>query len=241
MFKFLRRIRRKLIDEGNLKRYMIYAVGEILLVIIGILIALQLNNLNTKQDLRQKEYILLLEVKDNLIANINQFNANINWQEEKVKDIDKIIEYSIKGISWNDTLGVAITQFQNPEEYFVNASGYESLKTIGLDIISSDTIRKSITNIYELHYMTNGIRNNEYGQLLFSVREPFMLKNFSYNHEKNAMIPNSPSSILDNQEFINIISQRRRFKQVAIGSNQWSIQETENLISLINEHLKDLN
>lgn len=46
MLIFFRKIRQKLIDESNLKRYLIYAVGEILLVAIGILIALQINNWN---------------------------------------------------------------------------------------------------------------------------------------------------------------------------------------------------
>lgn len=38
MLKFFRRIRRKLIEEGNLKRYLVYAIGEVLLVMIGILL-----------------------------------------------------------------------------------------------------------------------------------------------------------------------------------------------------------
>lgn len=44
--KFFHLIRKKLLDEGNLKRYLMYAIGEILLVVIGILIALQINNWN---------------------------------------------------------------------------------------------------------------------------------------------------------------------------------------------------
>ncbi|MBL0027002.1 MAG: hypothetical protein IPO98_19350 [Saprospiraceae bacterium] len=46
MMKFFHLIRKKLLDEGNLKRYLMYAIGEILLVVIGILIALQINNWN---------------------------------------------------------------------------------------------------------------------------------------------------------------------------------------------------
>lgn len=46
MLKFFRRIRRKLLDEGSLRKYLVYAIGEITLVVIGILIALQINNWN---------------------------------------------------------------------------------------------------------------------------------------------------------------------------------------------------
>ena len=48
MLKFFRRIRRKLLEEASLKKYILYAVGEIFLVVIGILIALQINNWNEK-------------------------------------------------------------------------------------------------------------------------------------------------------------------------------------------------
>lgn len=58
MIKFFRKIRQKLIDEGNLKRYLIYAIGEILLVVIGILLAVQINEWNKeRQNLNlEKQY-----------------------------------------------------------------------------------------------------------------------------------------------------------------------------------------
>jgi hypothetical protein len=46
MLKFFRSIRRRLMTENNLRKYLLYAFGEILLVVIGILIALQINNWN---------------------------------------------------------------------------------------------------------------------------------------------------------------------------------------------------
>jgi len=241
MVKFFRRIRRKLIDERNLNRYMIYALGEIILVVVGILIALKLNNVNTEQDLRNKEFVLVQEIRNNLQANLDQFDSSINWQTERVADIEKIISYSKKGKPWNDTLGIAIRQFGNPEEFFINNSGYESLKSIGLDIISSDTLRNSITNLYEQVYKKTEIRTNQYGQVFFSTREPFMLKNFSYDLHKGTMTPNSPTTILNNQEFINLISQRRRIKYFVIGSNKSSIGATQSMIDIINEHLKKLS
>lgn len=60
MLKFFRRIRQKLVREGNLKRYLIYAIGEILLVVIGILIALQVNNWNVERR-ENKTLISILE------------------------------------------------------------------------------------------------------------------------------------------------------------------------------------
>tara|TARA_R100000935_G_scaffold58576_1_gene96315 strand:+ start:4970 stop:5365 length:396 start_codon:yes stop_codon:yes gene_type:complete len=49
MIKFFRKVRQKLLTENNFSKYLIYAIGEIILVVIGILIALQVNNWNTER------------------------------------------------------------------------------------------------------------------------------------------------------------------------------------------------
>jgi hypothetical protein len=70
MLKFFRGIRRKLIDGSNVKRYLIYAFGEILLVVIGILIAVQLNNWNQKRISAVEIEVLLNNIEEDLFRNI---------------------------------------------------------------------------------------------------------------------------------------------------------------------------
>jgi len=55
MIKFFRRLRQKLLAENRFSKYLIYAVGEIILVVIGILIALQINTWNENRIQRKKE------------------------------------------------------------------------------------------------------------------------------------------------------------------------------------------
>jgi len=64
MLKFFRTIRKKLIEQDNVRKYLLYAVGEILLVVIGILIALQINNWNEFSKNRNYEIYLLSEVQN---------------------------------------------------------------------------------------------------------------------------------------------------------------------------------
>jgi len=67
MFKIFRKIRQKLLSDNKSIKYLLYAIGEILLVVIGILIALQINNSNDYKKQRQKEivylYLLLIFIK----------------------------------------------------------------------------------------------------------------------------------------------------------------------------------
>ena len=74
MLTFLRKIRKSLIEKGNPTKYILYAVGEIGLVVIGILIALQINNWNEHRKLesRSLEYLQRLKVDlDNVSRDVN--------------------------------------------------------------------------------------------------------------------------------------------------------------------------
>lgn len=66
MFNFFRKIRRLLINEGNLKKYFVYALGEIFLVVIGILIALAINNWWQLRTQKAEEIKMLTEIKESL-------------------------------------------------------------------------------------------------------------------------------------------------------------------------------
>lgn len=68
MLRFFRRIRRKLLDQGSFRKYLVYAIGEIFLVMIGILLALQVNNWNTERGNRELEKYYLDRIIQDLTA-----------------------------------------------------------------------------------------------------------------------------------------------------------------------------
>ena len=78
MLAFLRKIRRSLVDSGSAGRYLIYAIGEIALVVIGILIALNVNNYNESQKLDTKITEALKVIHRNLSDNIIESNSIIS-------------------------------------------------------------------------------------------------------------------------------------------------------------------
>ena len=74
MIKFFRKIRQRLLAENKVSKYLIYAIGEIILVVIGILIALQINNWNEYKKLGTKELYYLEGIRNDLTIDTAEIN-----------------------------------------------------------------------------------------------------------------------------------------------------------------------
>ena len=99
MIPFFRRIRKKLADDNKPIKYLSYAIGEIVLVVIGILIAIQINNWNEANKRREKELHYLTNIKTDLYLNIKQIDSYITKRNEQIESASygkqKIMQRSI--------------------------------------------------------------------------------------------------------------------------------------------------
>ena len=84
MIKFFRKIRQNLLSEGKTGKYLKYAIGEIILVVIGILIALQINNWNEYQQEISKSQNYLEEFRKDLISDTISLNQSLTRLKEQM-------------------------------------------------------------------------------------------------------------------------------------------------------------
>ncbi|MCG6188922.1 hypothetical protein [Maribellus maritimus] len=93
MIKFFRRIRQRLITEKKISNYLLYAFGEIILVVIGILIALAINNSNQKRIIREKEQVYLIGLKNEFQTSKSKLQRLIEVNNSNFEGAKKIVEY----------------------------------------------------------------------------------------------------------------------------------------------------
>jgi len=108
MIKFFRKIRQKLLTENNFSKYLIYAFGEIVLVVIGILIALSINNWNEGRKNDLKESLLIKNIIEDLSLDSVHMSQSLNELADqmhviddliaKALDIEKILNYDSIGL-----------------------------------------------------------------------------------------------------------------------------------------------
>ena len=154
MIKFFRKIRQNLLSEGKTGKYFKYAIGEIILVVIGILIALSINNWNENRKTNLLEMKILKEVSDNLNEDFNQLELNINETRAFKDSYERVLDHILGKTPVSDSLkfnyamtfGIAYSTFSPAD------SGYESLKSLGVNTVKNDEIRKEISKLYGNRY-----------------------------------------------------------------------------------------
>lgn len=155
MLKFFRSIRKNMINENKTSKYLKYAIGEIILVVLGILIALQINNWNEnrKDRILEKEYLTRLKSDIEFDQELLK-KSTLDRYKRKVECLEKGKAYYQGNYIIKDTL-----QFLNDIGYggvfgnvnwSLNINTYNELISTGnLRNIKSDSLRNDIINYYE--------------------------------------------------------------------------------------------
>ena len=149
MFKFFRKIRYNLMETGKTGKYFKYAIGEIVLVMIGILLALQVNNWNNHRLEASKEQMFLKNLKSDFKNNLTEYKIIYGRGEEAYQasvDLLEIIKSDKTIISAKiDTL---INKIVNKIQSLDLTSGSidEIINTGSLNIIKDAELRKQLSN-----------------------------------------------------------------------------------------------
>lgn len=139
--KIFRNIRNKLLQNGRIKQYLKYAIGEIILVVLGILIALQINNWNQNRIKNATEQTYLLGLKEEFQVSKSKLEELININKENYSGAQKILELMS---SKNDSI----------DETFFSSLLYQTLSN-DIAFNSNNSLLSEMTNSGNLKNLTN--------------------------------------------------------------------------------------
>jgi hypothetical protein len=158
--------------ENKTSKYFKYAIGEIVLVVIGILIALQINNWNQTNQTKAKEIEVLKDLKKGLNYDILQMDSVFTQYERAKFSIHKILNHFKENRPYSDTLDA---HFFNSTVVFdsggLTNGVYETLKSFGLDLISNKDIRDLIISVYDEHHPWMHDWEKRYINLIFDAHK----------------------------------------------------------------------
>ena len=239
MIHFFRRIRQGLVNQERIGKYLLYAVGEILLVVIGILIALQVNNWNEERKTRQKEQKILLELKDNLEESLQSFQYRRTVTHREIRMIDRIF-HSMDNNVKSDSLVYWMKWALIPVNIPLTSTAFESLKTTGYDLIQSDTLREEIIRLFDIIYPLGSRQEALRVETELNAYNPYLNEYITRDETSQIYqmtIDNFPKMRQD-RLFKNTLWSLRSFrKHRYLPSLDWWADKCKNIIDLIDNEL----
>lgn len=236
MIKFFRKIRQRLLIERRLSKYFLYAIGEIVLVVIGILIALQINNRNEFYKTKQKEFALLTELKQNLKDDSAKLSEILVANEDRIRS-NEIVKYSFESkLPWHDSLKYHFGNTWGNWQLTENTSTWENLKSIGLDLISNNSLRNSISELYSTKYIY--LENLEKGfddKFQQNQLYPQMLKNINIDSLWFSGTPENYKELAENREFLEVIKMNIFIRKYMQGQ----YNDVLKTVSIVSQQLED--
>lgn len=151
MLKFFRKIRQGLFEKGKSQQYILYAFGEILLVVIGILIALQINTWNQNRINRSKEQQALKNIQTDLQAQMEELKRFIDYEQKMMNNGNHILFHFQKnnGFKQLDTIYYKINALGSRANMEPFNTTYLELNSSGaLGLIQNDSLRFQLIEYY---------------------------------------------------------------------------------------------
>ena len=270
MLRFFRQLRQNLLSDppvgkagsppertrsvraGKFSKYLLYAIGEIVLVVIGILIALQINNYSESQKERKQEKILLANLSNDVGLDILQIENNTALSRERLSRLDSLVQL----LKTPDSIDVASFVRQSYEfvfdQYFKSNSGIfdEAVSSGKMSYVKNESLRQRIFNYYRnaKDTYTDGTTR----QITDEFITPLLVEHVYLNQEGLAMLGMKVADIamLDKLD-VHLLSKNREYWKMVLlkfGGNQEQIirwdgikRRAQALKKNIDEELEQLN
>lgn len=239
MIKVFRKIRQRMLTENRFSKYILYAVGEIILVVIGILIALAVSDWRKELNNRETEQRLLSGLHQGIKNDIRLLEAELqktNMALVSLKELDSLLKYELP--KHDEHLNSLFGSVYGIRALNLNRALYEDLKSTGLGIVSDEKLKSQIIDVFENNYASfDGIKKNELS--INQVNRPYYLSNFVSIQFSKYAVPMDIEKLWKDAYYKNIVY----YRLVTLKGNQEmvyrrSIRNMNVLLELLEQNLK---
>ncbi len=231
--KLFRGIRQNLIKEGNIKRYLLYAVGEILLVMIGISLAFQVSNWDDnriKKNAESKYYeSTRTQIEDDSHIILEQIHFNNHYLAE-FKYINEIIENNDR--SKMDTLGFLVRNLTQYSDFDKQGNIYETMVNSGqINLLQNDEIVNGIRELEEMYIYINRMESIHYDAMM-NYTGPILASVLKYS-----TLEIKKPDVVFTYEFQNLVISLIQIMEEKDKTYNQARNKIEHILKLIDEEL----
>lgn len=236
MLHFFRRIRQSLLETNRFRKYLIYAIGEIVLVMIGILLALQVNNWNQERQNRHEESKILLELKKDMTTNLERLDFASSIMDRQQGQISQALAlYDDRAISDDSIRSVLRPLFARVVMTYDPVGGtiQSILNADKLKLLQNPELNRKLVN---WPAFLDDVKEEEQKILHFKEYDlvPFM-NNCCPRDRKRTL---DLKTLLANYRFENLLLDYRRTGNILIRDYDRLKTYIQEMIDIINQEIK---
>ncbi|RNC92081.1 MAG: hypothetical protein ED555_02945 [Allomuricauda sp.] len=237
MIKFFRRIRQKLLSENRFSKYLIYALGEIILVMIGILLALQVNNWNEGKKAKANEIKLLQELRKDVAFSVSELDTVVFYNQKTVNYLKQIQKHLFEDLPYSKELDTAFAELDIFNIPYLPKTSYETLKVKGIDQLTNDRLKAKIIKVYDFEFQRLIV---DYGGWEWGFNQNTTQRMMIGNVRrigKDIARPNDYEALKKNAEFGNFLTVLIAIRTDHVSTMKWARGQVEELHQLLNQEL----
>ena len=233
-------------NQNKTSKYFKYAIGEIILVVIGILIALQINNWNENRKDRAVELKILKSIKNDLEQDIVNINDMIFFDKRCIANNKDLIEIlDDKSSTYHERMDSLFGMINRYGVFYSQKIGYESLKSRGLELIQSDSLKADIVSLYDNHYGLVYETLDIKKQFYLSSNQIFLkeLKSTGGSKDQNSVHYKKPVNfrkLKNNDNFKNHLSHYYYERINVLNFTKTALDEMKRVLAKINVEIKTI-
>ena len=237
MIKFFRKIRYDLMEKNKTGKYFKYAIGEIILVVIGILIALQINNWNEEKKITNTELDILKVMRKNLNTDLSDMNGNIKFYMVRQNAAQVVLKSLDDSLYKNDSLSFSYANLGLSPFFIETTSAYENLKSIGFEIIKNDSLKENIMSIYSERYQWMEELEETHSNFTNTKLDPILTDNLIVESTFIRAQPVNLVELRNNHRFKEILKKSYFFNYYMIERNKDLMNSVAILVQQITDEL----
>ena len=193
-----------------------YALGELALIVFGILIALAISDWNDRRIQRANEIALLSEVRTTLENDISELEGRLAILQESVPLIEELSRQLKTNITYEPSMDRLFGAAYGVHGINLNTTAYETLKSVGLQSVSNVELRQGIMRIFDHFYEKILLERDVDIGVTLEVMRPYYLQHFSDLRFLESATPIDYEKVAGDMYFRNIID----YRLAVLRSNQ---------------------
>ncbi len=212
-----------------------YVIGETLMIVLGILIALYINNLNASRKARDSEQKIINEIESSLSSDLTyHVRGRIRRGQHIANSAEVVLNFLDGQSTYHDSLQRYFWKLNWVIEFEPKTAAFETLKLRGLGTLHDDALRIQLMRMFDYHYPSMQFIVELFNDWTRDHMTPYCLKHFRFNNSRGkAYEPIDIDQLSSSVEFYNLVFEKYHQTKSIIERLEQLEKRMEELSTLI--------